>query len=471
MTRTRRWRLVTLATATSVALLAACGGGTDDGGGGGGGRAVDPADCGLEELAAADTPVDITFWHVQAEADAVNLQALADQFNASQDQVRVKLVQQPDYPGEMEKWQAGMTTGDLPDVAQMEETTVQRLVDSGSTVPVAACVEADDFDLSDFSERSLAYYTVDDVLQSMAWSVSNVALFYNKEDFRKAGLDPERPPTTLEEVESVSRTLVDADVVPHGLALKVAPYFHEFWSAKAGQTLVNNDNGRSKRATKATIDTATGRELWTWWDRMVSDGLAINSGSDVTAIDHFLAVGNHQAAMTIEANANLARIDEALSAGGWTDLEIGVAPLPGLDATGGVPIGDGSLWISEASPKAERAAAWQWIKFLVAAPAQVTWHTEKGSVPTRVSVGEDPAVTALWADSPEYRVGWDQLQQGPIDAATSGALIGPYQEVRDAIVNGLTAMLTTDTSPEEALAAAQAEADAAIEDYNRRIGG
>lgn len=471
--RTRRASIVLAA----LALVAACGGGGDASNGSGGGgpdvrQRVDPADCGLKELAAADQPVEVTFWHVQLEADAENLQALADSFNSSQDEVRVKLVQQPDYPAAMQKWQAGLTTGDLPDVAQMEETVVQRLVDSQSTVPVAACVEADDFDLSDFSERSLEFYSASDQLQALAWNVSNVALFYNKIDFEKAGLDPAKPPTTLEEVEEYSRVLVDKGVVPHGLALRIAPYFHEFWAAKAGQTLVNNDNGRTARATEATLDTPTGRKLWTWWDRMVDSGLALNIGSEPGTIDHFLAVGNHQAAMTIEANAQLARIDAALSGGGWTDLDLAVAPLPGLEsAAGGVPIGDGSLWLSKASAPEKRAAAWQWIKFLVSKDAQVTWHTQKGAVPTRVSVSEDPAIVQLWVEKPQYAVGWDQLQQGPIEAATSGSLIGPYQEVRDAIVNGLTSMITQGVDPADALGRAQADADAAIDDYNTRVGG
>lgn len=457
----------------AVALIAAgCGGGSNTAATSPTAHTkADPAQCGLDAFEKATSPVNVTFWHVQAEADATNLQALADEFNGSQSKVRVKLVQQQDYPGEMQKWQAGLTTGDLPDVAQMEDTTVQRLVDGQSTIPVADCVEADNFDLSDFSKRSLAFYTDAGLLQSMAWSVSNVALFYNKIDFRKAGLDPDHPPTTLDEVERAAKQIVDSRVDPHGISLKVAPYFFEFWGAKAGQTLVNNGNGRKARTTKATIDTPTGLSIWTWWKRMVDSGLAINIGTDPTTIDHFIALANHQAAMTIESNANLARINEALASGTWKDLEIGLAPLPGLRATGAVPIGDGSLWISKKSSLAKRGAAWQWIKFLVSKKAQVTWHTEKGSVPTRISVSTDPTVKALWAQHPEFAVGWDQLQQGPLDDSTSGSLIGPYQEVRDAITNGIVAMLDGKATAAQALSKTQTEADVAITDYNERVGG
>ncbi len=101
------------------------------------------------------------------------------------------------------------------------------------------------------------------------------------------------------------------------------------------------------------------------------------------------------------------------------------------------------MWLSKASSPEKRGAAWQWIKFLVSKDSQVLWHTRKGAVPTRISVAEDPAVQALWAQNPAYRVGYDQLQ-GAVDDATAGSLIGPYQEVRDAITNGIASMVGGD---------------------------
>lgn len=464
-------RRVAVAAAAILALLSgACGGGTTKAAGPKTPQKVNPADCGLDALAAQTKPVEVNFWHVQAEVDEKNLKELADTFNASQQKVHVNLVQQPTYQDALQKWQAGLTTGDLPDVAQMEETTVQRLVDSKSTVPVEACIKADRFDMSDFSKRSQAYYTVGGVLQSMAWNVSNVALYYNKYDFQQAGLDPNKPPTTLEEVKQYSKQIVSRGIAPHGLSLRIAPYFNEFWFAKNDQTQVNNGNGRKARATKAELDTPTGTELWTWWKDMVDSGLALNVGSDQATIDHFLALGNHQASMVVESNANLSRINDALAGGTWKNIEIGLAPLPGLKAGGGVPIGDGSLWLSKKSAPEKRAAAWQWIKYLVSKDAQVLWHTRKGAVPTRLSVAEDPTVKALWAAHPEYKVGFDQLEQGTLDDATSGSLIGPYQEERNAVTNAIASMLAGKASVADALKKAQADADAALKDYNTRIG-
>ena len=455
-----------------MSLLAACSGGN--------GRAtspqasnkvrVEPAECGLDELAKAAGPVDVTFWHVQTDADNDNLATLAAKFNASQSKVRVKLVQQGTYADQMQKWQAGLTTGDLPDVAQMQETNLQQLVDSKSTVPVDDCVHADHFDLSDFSKKPLDYYTVNGALQSLAWNVSNIAFFYNKVDFAKAGLDPNSPPTTLDEVRKDAQQIVDRGVAPHGISLRVAPDFFEFWFAKNDRAYVDHGNGRQGRATKLELLNDTGRRLWTWWKGMVDSGLAINVGTDPTTIDHFLAIGNHQASMTIEGNAGLARINAALGSGIWKDVESGIAPLPGIAAGGGVPMGDGSLWIAKSAPLVRRAAAWQWIKFLISKDSQIWWMMRKGAAPTRKSVADDPQVQQFWAQHPEYRVGWQQIQTGPVDDATAGALIGPYQAVRNAVRDAFAEYLRGATSVDDALRRAQDEADRAITDYNSRVG-
>lgn len=454
----------------AVLVAAACGGG-DDGGNGGGG-AADAARCGLDELAAATAsgdPVEITFWHQQVDRNGEVLAGLIDEFHAAQDTVRVRLVEFADYEEIFQKWRASLDGGDLPDLVVMEETAVQALVDSQSTIPVQACVEAERYDLSDYLPRAIAYYTVGGVLAAMPWNVSNPVLYYDRAAFARAGLDPDDPPATLEEVRAASQAIVDAGVAPHGIALRSQDYYNEFWYAKGGQVYVDHDNGRSGRAEHAQLDTEFGLELWTWWDEMVSSGLALDTGHADGNIDHMLAIGNGEAVMSIEASSALGPIAAVLESGQFEGLKLGVAALPGLREGGGVPVGDGALWIAAASPPERRAAAWQLARFLTQPEQQATLHMGAGYVPVRQSVAELPEIVAFWEEQPAYRVAYDQLVEGPTDAATSGSLIGDYQGVRDAVTAGLDAMLVGDAIPAEALALAQREADAAIADYNARV--
>src|SRR6266511_1140837 len=105
--------------------------------------------CPVKALDKADGPVEITFWHVQQAKNEEILTDLINRFETSQDRVRVKLVNVPTYPDLFEKYKAGLTTGDLPDLVQMDESTLQSLVDSQSTIPVGSCVKADHYSLDD----------------------------------------------------------------------------------------------------------------------------------------------------------------------------------------------------------------------------------------------------------------------------------------------------------------------------------
>ncbi|MCB0964379.1 MAG: ABC transporter substrate-binding protein [Acidimicrobiales bacterium] len=431
---------------------------------------VDPDDCGLDALDAADEPVTITFWHTLIRSNAEWLEARTEEFNASQDQVRVELAQQPNYQDAFTKYKAGLQSGDLPDLVQMEETTVQQMIDSRSTIPAQACLDASGYDTSAFVPQALAYYSSGGVQRSMPWAVSSPVLFYNKAAFADAGLDPEDPPQTFEEVREASQALVDAGVTDHGITLKIASYIYEFLLAKSGGEFVNHGNGRDERATEAEFTSDTSLALLDWWNGMVDDGLALNTGADLNNIDHLLALTNGGAAMTIEASSAIGPVEAVLASGDFGDLEVATAPLPALQPGGGVPVGDGSLWIPRASSPEKRAAAWRFTEFLLTPESQAGLAVAGGYVPVRTDATEVPELVQHWEAKPAYRVAYDQLVDGPLDTSTVGSLIGDYQAVRDAIRDGIIRMLRNGDDPEKAAADAKAQADILMQEYNDRVG-
>lgn len=454
--------------------FAACGGGDDDSGAGGPegtAPAVDPAACGLAEFedAAAGRPVEITFWHQMNRSNAEWLRSTIDAFNASQDGVRVELVQFPNYQDVLTRYTAGLSTGDLPDIVQLEETTVQKLIDSRSTIPMQACLDADDYDTTTFLPRALEYYSYQDVLHAMPWTVSNPILMFDAQKFVAAGLDPADPPETLEEVRQYSQQIVDSGAARHGIALRIEPYVFEFLNAKSGGTYVNNGNGRDARATAATIDSEVGREIWTWWNDMVESGLALDTGGAPDNFDHMLALGTGDAAMAMEASGILGIVRDVLESGQYPGVQIATGPLPALTTGGGVPVGDGALWIPKDAAPAERGAAWELVKYLSSAEQQAALAVAGGYAPIREDATEVPALQEKWQADPIFRTGYDQLVAGPVDEASVGSLIGDYQGVRDAVRNGMIAMLDGRSTPEEAVARAQEDATDAIAAYNARI--
>ncbi len=433
---------------------------------------VDAKLCPVKALKAGKS-VEITFWHQMQGKNEQVLQQLVTGFETANPGIKVKLVNQVNYRDLFTKYKAALGTGDLPDLAQFEDTTPQQLLDTQSTIPMASCVKADKFSLKDFYERPLAFYTSQGVLHAMPWNVSNIVTMYNRKAVAAAGLDPDNMPTTFEGLEQMSQTIVDKGVAPHGMALAVIPYVNEFLFAKSNIQYVNNGNGRKARATKTTFDTKDGVKIWQWWDDMVKSGLAVNTGDQESGIDHLLAIGNGTAAMTIDSSGGLGRIYDVLGSGQFPNVEFGVAPLPSLKGGGGIPVGDGSLWLPKSSSPERTAAAWKFIKYLTE-PAQIATlvvGSDGGYVPIRKSAATDAKVTQLYTERPFLRVPFDQLEKGTINLTTSGAVVGDYQGMRDSVRDGLDRMLTQGQSPKDALKQASTEATEKIAAYNSRVGG
>jgi sn-glycerol 3-phosphate transport system substrate-binding protein len=465
----RPWARLGPVAVIACVLAAACssgGGGSKAGGATGGAQAA--GKCPLGAIAKAPgRPVDIILWHAMTQANEAALTKLTDQFNGSQSDVRVKLVNQTGYDDTFTKFKAGLASGDLPDLVQLQDTSLQLMIDSRAILPAQACVDADRYDLSDHVGRVVDYYRVKNVLWPMPFNVSNLVLLYNKQAFTRAGLDPEKPPATLDEIRAASQKIVASGTAKSGIALKTAPEYPEQWLAKAGQPYVNNGNGRQQRATAVTFDNQTGLDVYTWLASMVKDKLAISTPN--RGFDHLFAVANANAAMTIESSASLGTILGVI--GNYPSVTLGVGAFPGPPGQGGVLVGGAALYIVNKSAPAKQEAAWRFAKFLDEPASQAAWSAGTGYVPIRKSAIDLDPIKKRWAEVPGFKVAYDQLVAGATNAATAGPVIGDYAGVRKAVEDALQAMVTTGTSPKQAIDQAAQRANAAIKDYNARVGG
>ncbi len=469
-----RWLAVALCAAS---VAGACGGGgssdskssSDTKGGG-----ADASDCPVDALATATAPVEITMWYAISNKLEDELKKLAEAYNASQSKVKVNLVYQGSYDDAIDKYLAALRSKTkLPQVVQLEETQTQVGIDSQSFVPISACIKADNYDTSDYLDRVISYFTFDGVQVAMPFNTSNPVLYYNKAMFTQAGLDPEKPPTTLEEVRTASEKIVASGAAKHGISIEFQPWYIEQMLAKEGLEAVNNDNGRSERATEARFDQPEVAEIFQWLQDMTKDDLALSVGLNPQGIDHFLAVASKDAAMTIGTSAALGTVKQVIAAGQVTGVEVGVAPMPGLsnDPTkGGVMVGGAELWITKSSSDEQIAAAWDFLKFLDSPESQAQWHLGTGYVPIRKSAIEAADVKAKWAAEPEYSVAFKQLDSGVTNVGSSGIVMGPYNKVRDLLETAMGNVIDGKDVAAE-MEKLQTEATAVLQDYAQRTGG
>jgi sn-glycerol 3-phosphate transport system substrate-binding protein len=440
-------------------VLAACGGGGEPSG-----------------KEATSGPVNITFWHSETASANDNLVKLVERFNASQSEVKVEAIYQGSDQDLALKLIAGMASGNVPTIAYQSEPYTGPMIDSGEITPIQEYVDREDYDLSDFAPAAIAYFTVDNTLYAMPYALAVPLMYYNKIPFREVGLDPEQPPKDLDEARAASEKLVQRDsagnVTRYGFALEIHPWYVELTLAGAGELYVNNENGRAGVATEVAFDNEAGRKLFQWWHDMVHDGLALNVGWDPTGANGLLAVGARKAVMVLSTSAAMRSIVDIL-AKGIEGVDLGVAPVPGIP--GKVPEGSPgvysrSLWIMSARPEAERDAGWTFIKWLMEPGQQAEWFAGSGYLPVRNSAYDLPAAKDIIARYPQFQLPADLFAKTATTTAALGPLLGPFQQVRNAVRSAIESMLAGNASADEAMAAAVKEGNAAISDYNRRLG-
>jgi sn-glycerol 3-phosphate transport system substrate-binding protein len=425
---------------------------------------------------ATSGPVTVTLWHSETTSEGDTLARLVDRFNASQNEVKVQATFQGSDDELVAKLIAGMPSGNVPTIASHSEPYTQPMIDSGQITPIQEYIDRDKYSLSDFAPAAIAYFTVNGTLYAMPYGLAVPLLFYNKIPFREVGLDPDQPPKDLDEARAASEKLVQRDaagnVTRYGFAQNIHPWFVELIEAGAGELYVNNDNGRASVATEFTFDNEAGRKLFQWWYGMAHDGLLLNVGWDPSGAQALLAVGARQAVMVLSTSAALRSIFDVL-AKGIEGVDLGVAPVPGIP--GRVPEGSPgvysrSLWIMNARPQKERDGAWTFIKWLVEPEQQAEWFAGSGYLPVRNSAYDLPNAKDAIARYPPFQIPVDLFAKTATTTAALGPLIGPFQQVRDVVRDAVESMLSGSAGPEEAMETAVKDGNAAIKQYNDRLG-
>jgi sn-glycerol 3-phosphate transport system substrate-binding protein len=473
---------------TTIDLIGGGGGGvsptTIDLMGGGAGangmrrRATPPAihPCPLDALDSAAGPVHVTFWHTMTNVLEDELVALTNEYNASQDRVVVELQNQNGYSEVIDKYFQS-SDSDRPNIVQMPEYMVQQMADTNSVIPAGACIQTEGYDIAPFVPRVLLQYQTGGIQWSMPFNVSGPVLYYNRKMFEAAGLDPDDPPITLDQVRDYSQRIVDADAATYGWAVDTGVdsgggWFIEQWFARLGIPYSDNGNGREARSTEVYLNQPESVELLTFVQSMVTDGLAVNVGDNPSAQDVLLKMAdpNEPAAMGVTTSAGLGTVISVTDAGlipGITSSDIGVGPMPGPSETPSALVGGASLYIVANKDDAQAAAAWDFIKYLVSAEAQSTWAAGTGYVPVREDATEIAPYSTTLADDPRFGVAFQQLVVGDNDLNAVGPALGPLRQIREVTAQSL-ADIFAGADVRTTLDAATRQANLLIIDYNNR---
>jgi sn-glycerol 3-phosphate transport system substrate-binding protein len=442
-------------------LLAACGGDSS-----GGEAAGAPAAGALDKASGVTT---VSFWHAMDGKNAEVLTQLVNDFKtAHKGKIEVKATYAGKYDDAITKYKAAIQSKSTPDVIQIYDIGTQFMIDAKQTVPMQSFIDRDKLNVGDLQPNITGYYSVDKKLNSMPFNTSMPVMYYNKTLFKKAGLDPEKPPTNLDEIRAAAEKLSKKQGGPadYGFGAAIYGWLLEQFIATSGNEYCDQGNGRDGKATKVQFDQGPAIDVVTWWQKMVKDGLAANTGRDTKAAQAAFKSG--QLAINLESTGQLGGYSEAAKQGGW---ELGAANYPHVKAgeTGGPIIGGASLWIDGVGHKdANKEAAWQFVKFLSEPKSQATWHTGTGYFPNSKGALNEPVDVEYRKNNPLFDVAVKQLEGTELTKATQGCLLGVMPQARKASEDGIEAALNGG-DPQQSMTKAAQGLEAQIKSYNDSV--
>ncbi|MNB71620.1 sn-glycerol-3-phosphate-binding periplasmic protein UgpB precursor [compost metagenome] len=412
---------------------------------------------------AAAAPVKITWWHSMSGTNEKAIKQLVSDFNASHPDVQVEAIFQGKYDESLNKLKASLGSDSGPDLIQVYEIGSKFMIDSKMITPVQQFVDQDNFDLSALEPNIIRYYTIDGKLNAMPFNTSNPILYYNKDAFKAAGLDPEKPPKTFEEFETAAKAL-EKNGKP-GAAIAIYGWFMEQLFANQNAEYVNNGNGRDAAATESLLASDAGVKTLEWWKKMVDEGAVANLGRDTDDTDSAFAAG--QVAMTLNSTASLRNMVEAV--GGKFEVGTGFLPKPADAKEGGVVVGGASLYIMNNKPDDHQKAAWEFIKYVASPEAQANWSVNTGYFPITKAAYDQQVLKDNMAKYPQFQTAVDQLHASTASNATSGAVMGVFPEARQIVEGAIEEALNGKKQPKQALQDAATQITDKIKQYNDSV--
>jgi sn-glycerol 3-phosphate transport system substrate-binding protein len=400
---------------------------------------------------------EITFWHAMSGSREEVIQGIADRFNESQTQYSVIPEYTGSYAETLTAALAAYRSGSPPNIVQVYEVGTRTMLDSDAIVPVYTLNQGE-VDWADVVQPILKYYSVDGNLYCMPFNSSTAMLYYNKDMFEAAGLDPDNPPTTWAEVEEYSLQIMDAVGVEGGFSMGWPAWILEQMFAVHNQLLADQDNGRSGLATEVYLNSDFGVEVLSEWQRMAQEGVLVYGGREYAANDPFLA---QQFPFLFQSTSSLGGIQNA------AEFEVGTAFLPRFEGyeQGNSVVGGGCLWLMDTSTPEQQAGTWEFFKFINSPEETIAWHKGTGYFPATNTAYEQLKAEGWFEEGPNYATAFDQILGGADTTAARGVILGNFVQIRDIVGAAIEEAVVNNVDPKEALDAATAESNQVLQDY------
>lgn len=349
------------------------------------------------------------------------------------------------YEDVAQKLANSLTAGNPPDIAAVGTNDVPRFAANNVAQSLDTLMAADkEFVTTNYDPSLLDAGKVDSRQYGIPYSVSTMTLLYNKDAFRKAGLDPDRPPQSFSELKAAAQALVTSKAAKIGTNYNLdtsANWNFQNYLFSAGGSMMDRENS------SVSFDSQKGVDVLTYWRDLVSSGLAV-AGKESDAVDAFT---RGELGMFIGSSAQLTNVAPVAK------FTLGAAPYPIPDGgTRAVPPGGSSLIVVTKDP-ARQAAAWQVIRTLTGPEGSTALTKNSGYTPvSKLAVAGQQYLAPLLAREPLRQVSIQQTRH----LVPWFQFPGPNAvEISESLGDEITAALRGDKNPADALKSAASTAD------------
>ncbi|MBF0381642.1 MAG: sn-glycerol-3-phosphate ABC transporter substrate-binding protein UgpB [Magnetococcales bacterium] len=410
---------------------------------------------------SAQATEDIQWWHAMGGKLGEKVNELASGFNSSQNQYRVVPVYKGNYTETMTAGIAAFRSRRPPHILQVFEVGTATMMAARRAIRPISEVMAqagEPFDSSRYIASISGYYTsMDGEMLSLPFNSSTPVLYYNKKAFKKAGLDPEKPPKTWQQVEDYSKKLLQAGY-ECGFSTAWISWIHlENMSAWHNRAFGTKANGFDGFDTRLLINGELGvkhlSKLVEWQNKKIFVyGGRRNLGN--------AKFNSEVCPMYTESSAGYAGFKAA------ADFDFGISELPYwsdvVDTPQNTIIGGASLWVMAGHKSSEYRGVAKFMNYLSSPAIQADWHQSTGYLPITKDAYELTKQSGYYKKNPDMEVALKQMTRVAPSKNSRGLRFGNMVRIRDIIYNELEGVLSGERSAKKGL-------DAIVKNGNRLL--
>ena len=404
---------------------------------------------GMSMPATADT--ELTMYYPIAVGGALTevVDSIVADFEAENPDIKVNAIYSGNYDDTRVRALSALNSGDPAQLAVMFSIDAYDLIEQDLILPFDDLVSGSEGAnwLNSFYPALMANGNIEGKTWGIPFQRSTIVAYYNKDMFRAAGLDPESPPTSWDELISMGKALTKDGA--YGIMIPSTGYPYWMFQALAiqnGKEVMSNDGLTTYFDDPTVVETL---EFW----KSLSSEHGVMPGGTVEWGTLRQAFLEGQTAMMWHSTGNLTAVKKNAS------FDFGVAELP-ANVRKGSPTGGGNFYIFKDTSAEEQAAALKLIQFMTSAEQAAAWSIATGYMGVSPAAYKTDALKSYTVSFPPALVARNQLEHAVAEFSTFETA-----RVREGLNNAIQSALTGSKSAADALGEAQAAAERLLKDY------